>query len=200
MNACEPVIIKPGNVHWPVVFQDVDIDYAYAISSNTTPTAQTAATLSILENSGTKDHSIVETSAVDQAFSDVNTEDYTFTGAFYTQTTEQNDNNGFLKTGDYIIQNNQFIQVDTSAGAYRMKGYRGWFRNNVSSAKALASMSLITVENGETSEILRIEDLDNDSQSSTLSPRPTTLYNLAGQQVNSSYKGIVIKNGKKVLQ
>ena len=27
-----------------------------------------------------------------------------------------------------------------------------------------------------------------------------TIYNLAGQQVDASYKGVVIKNGKKIVQ
>ena len=34
----------------------------------------------------------------------------------------------------------------------------------------------------------------------TLTTEDTPMYNLQGQQVDSSYKGIVIKNGKKYLQ
>jgi hypothetical protein len=28
----------------------------------------------------------------------------------------------------------------------------------------------------------------------------STLYNLSGQQVNETYKGVVVKNGKKMIQ
>ncbi len=38
-----------------------------------------------------------------------------------------------------------------------------------------------------------------DVQSSTLNPQSSITYNLAGQRVDSNYKGVVIKNGKKYM-
>ena len=45
-------------------------------------------------------------------------------------------------------------------------------------------------------EVTEIEDVDKDPLPSTLTP---ILYNLAGQKVSADYRGIAIKNGKKVL-
>jgi hypothetical protein len=53
-------------------------------------------------------------------------------------------------------------------------------------------------------ETINIDDpsaIEEVAQSASATNKPTpNAYNLAGQQVNNSYKGIVILNGKKVVK
>ena len=54
-----------------------------------------------------------------------------------------------------------------------------------------ACITKLTVTRGGTTAISNVE--------ASASAKASTLYNLAGQQVSESYKGIVVKNGKKYL-
>ena len=49
----------------------------------------------------------------------------------------------------------------------------------------------VTISGGTPTGISNVE--------ASASAKSSTLYNLAGQQVSESYKGIVVKNGKKYL-
>ena len=73
-----------------------------------------------------------------------------------------------------------------------MKGFRAYFQLKGEAANA-ASFNL-DFGNGETTGINTLDNLTN-SQVDVNAP----MYNLAGQRVTKSYKGVVIQNGKKMV-
>ena len=89
---------------------------------------------------------------------------------------------GVIDGNVYILDDNNTFRKAAAGAAI------GAFRAYVTSSGALSKMAVVlgetdgirSIENGE----LRIEKYD--------------YFNLAGQKVNGDYKGIVIKNGKKV--
>lgn len=85
-------------------------------------------------------------------------------------------------TYDYLLfSDGKFYQIGSGTVAV---GKAYLHLNAAPSAKALS----IVFNDGETTNISNLNVKDN-----------ATMYNLSGQKVNNSYKGIVIKNGKKYI-
>ena len=94
----------------------------------------------------------------------------------------------FLAAGNKLV--NPSVVNDPEQAASYIKGFRAFFRLKGNAVNA-ASFNLDMGE-GETDGIRSIEN-------SELRSENYDYYNLAGQKVDSSYKGIVIKKGKKIV-
>lgn len=136
--------------------------------------------------------------------------DFYFRG-LYGQKKYTNDTNGDLTTTLIADNGSQKYQyISTSAGNYlkylpngsnlAFNGLRAYFyfpnwnkENNKGGSGNNNSKIRIAVD-GETTAIDRIS-LEEDTDDSA----SDAIYNLNGQKVDSSYKGIVIRNGKKIM-
>ena len=135
--------------------------------------------------------------------------DFYFRG-LYGQKKYTNDTNGDLTTTLIADNGSQKYQyISTSAGNYlkylpsnstlAFNGLRAYFyfpnwnKENNKGGSNNNSKIRIAVD-GETTAIDRIS-LEEDTDGSA----SATIYNLNGQKVDSSYKGIVIRNGKKIM-
>ncbi len=87
---------------------------------------------------------------------------------------------------DYYILNDLF---KSSTGRTKIKGYRAYFF--IPRSSGVKAMGFAPEWDEDATGVLIIEDNDTDDNE--------PLYNLAGQRVNSTYKGIVIKKGEKKL-
>lgn len=99
---------------------------------------------------------------------------------------------GVIGGNVYILDDNNTFRKAAAGAAI------GAFRAYVTSSGALSKMAVVL---GETDGIRSIEnsELRMDKQGSAPTGKANSDYfNLAGQKVNGDYKGIVIKNGKKV--
>ena len=76
----------------------------------------------------------------------------------------------------------EFKAVTLAEGTYNIEGIRGKYNDTDQ-----FWVTSFTVASGIQS--VKMEKDDN-----------ATIYNLAGQKVDNSYKGLIIKNGKKMLQ
>lgn len=125
--------------------------------------------------------------------------DFYFTGTLYEQDTDKNP--AFIALGDYIIQNNTFVKCQADK-KYRLKGFRGYFKqqpSSTSSAKGNIGISLVD-RNGVVSSIHQVDG----ASLTSASVAPVAVYNLSGQQVGNSLstlaKGVYIVNGKKFVK
>ena len=125
--------------------------------------------------------------------------DFYFTGTLYEQDTDKNP--AFIAPGDYIIQNNTFVKCQADK-KYRLKGFRGYFKqqpSSTSSAKGNIGISLVD-RNGVVSSIHQVDG----ASLTSASVAPVAVYNLSGQQVGNSLstlaKGVYIVNGKKFVK
>lgn len=94
-----------------------------------------------------------------------------------------------VSSGNLIIKNNMLYEVGTGVTCGQYKGYITPSTIDVASARGANFMGfedettgIDTIDNGQFT-------IDNDAP----------MYNLAGQKVTKSYKGVVIVNGKKVV-
>jgi hypothetical protein len=94
----------------------------------------------------------------------------------------------FLAADDKLV--NPTVVNDPAQAASYIKGFRAFFRLKGDAVNA-ASFNL-DMGNGETTSINSIDNGELRSEN-------YDYYNLAGQKVDSSYKGIVIKKGKKIV-
>ena len=94
-----------------------------------------------------------------------------------------------VEAGNFIISNNKLYEVGTGVTCGQYKGYITPSTINVASARGANFM-------GFENEATGIDTIDN-GQLTIDNNAP--MYNLAGQRVNKSYKGVVIVNGKKML-
>ena len=135
---------------------------------------------------------------------------YFYFRGLYGQKKYTNDTNGDLTTTLIADNGSQKYQyISTSAGNYlkylpsnstlAFNGLRAYFyfpnwnKDNNKGGSNNNSKIRIAVD-GETTAIDRIS-LEEDTDGSA----SATIYNLNGQKVDSSYKGIVIRNGKKIM-
>ena len=94
-----------------------------------------------------------------------------------------------LAAGNYYFKNNYLWQA---TGTQRVKAFRAYL--HYTSGSSLAPQLSIIIDGDETTSINTL-----DSRLST--PDQTQpMYNLSGQRVSDSYKGIVIVNGKKIIR
>ena len=95
-----------------------------------------------------------------------------------------------VSSGNLIIKNNMLYEVGTGVTCGQYKGYITPSTINVASARGANFMGF----EDETTGIANLNVNDNDNLDTN-----APMYNLAGQRVNKSYKGVVIVNGKKML-
>ncbi len=91
----------------------------------------------------------------------------------------------------FIASDNKYYRF---TGTETLKATRGFFVNTSSSVLAKGLILSIDGFNEETTGISLINNEELESSNSKVA------YNLAGQKVGKNYKGIVIKNGKKVIK
>ena len=93
-----------------------------------------------------------------------------------------------FKTDNFI--NARLVNDDPTAQTYTLKEDAATLQLG-RNGNTGACITKLTVTRGGTTAISNVE--------ASASAKASTLYNLAGQQVSESYKGIVVKNGKKYL-
>ena len=94
--------------------------------------------------------------------------------------------------GSYVISGNKIHKVVDGGSGVNIGQYKGWINMDNVGLTSARSANFISFEDNSTTGItnLNVNDIfDNDAP----------IYNLAGQRVNKSYKGVVIVNGKKML-
>lgn len=91
----------------------------------------------------------------------------------------------------YFISSNTLYQTEESGNHDTMKGTRAYFKVPVTTAARALSFS---VDGGETTSIANLNVNDNANFDYN-----APIFNLAGQRVGKNYKGIVIVNGKKMI-
>lgn len=128
-------------------------------------------------------------------------DDFYFTGTLQPQQGTASEGSAFIAPGDYIIQNNTFVKC-LEGKKYRLKGFRGYFKQQPSStsfAKGNIGISLVD-RNGVVSSIHQVDG----ASLTSASVAPVAVYNLSGQQVGNSLstlaKGVYIVNGKKFVK
>lgn len=89
-----------------------------------------------------------------------------------------------IPAGAYEMYNNNLYKSDGTS-SYFIKGFRAY----IAPAAATSAKPMLTINGVATSIDKVITNIDKDGN----------LYNLAGQRVSKNTKGIVIKNGKKVI-
>lgn len=89
-----------------------------------------------------------------------------------------------LIAGDYMLYNNNWWE-NKADDNYNIKGFRAYLQTKSAGAKPNIFID------GQTTGINEIEGTQKEDN--------TPVYNLAGQKVGKSYKGIIVKNGKKVV-
>lgn len=99
--------------------------------------------------------------------------------------------NKFIQPGDYLVSEDGFSK--TTVGGNRLYAYRAFFHPTETTSAKLN----FTIDGDEVTGIRAIQLEDALRGENTVGNG--RLYNLSGQRVNSSYKGIVVKNGKKML-
>lgn len=138
-------------------------------------------------------------------------DDFYFTGTLYKQTGIATEGSAFIAPGDYIIQNNTFVNC-FSKKTYGLKGFRGYFKQKkkpsgetpggtsggTSGAKGIGIC--LVDRNGVVSSIHQVDGVSL----TPASVAPAAVYNLSGQQVGNSLstlaKGVYIVNGKKFVK
>jgi len=107
---------------------------------------------------------------------------------------EGNYTNTYAQNGtDELIVYNKFrlegFEFPTETGSYKVTGIIVTLKSNGNILKEIAPIKPI-----ETSVVDAIENVVTEGENAN-----APMYNLAGQRVNESYKGIVIQNGKKKI-
>lgn len=110
----------------------------------------------------------------------------TFHGVFWPTALTNNDRSTLF------LRNDTLYYPSTMTGDCMIYGQRGYF--SLTSATAKPETFSINIDNGTSTSIEGIRDHVSSSHSNA----PT--YNITGQRVSNSYKGIVIRNGHKHFQ
>lgn len=128
-------------------------------------------------------------------------DDFYFTGTLYKQQGTASENSTFIAPGDYIIQNNTFVNC-LADKKYGLKGFRGYFKQKPSGRKLSAKgIGICLVDrNGVVSSIHQVDGVSL----TPASVAPAAVYNLSGQKVGNSLstlaKGVYIVKGKKFVK
>lgn len=127
----------------------------------------------------------------------VNTEHtYTFNGVSIVEAAPKADGTNYSFVGSYkpynLVNDDYMLYADkwwkTEAGdTYKIKAFRAYIKANTSAA----AKQLNLVIDGQTTG-LKLNTVNGNIEGET--------YNIAGQRVANSYKGLVIKNGKKIIK
>lgn len=130
-------------------------------------------------------------------FSQCSYGDYYFTGTLCLQQGEAAEGSSFIAPGDYIIQNNTFVECKLDK-MYGMKGFRGYFKQKPSvthAAKAEIGICVVDDLGGTT----KIKALDGEP----VMGNAVHIYNLKGQLIGLDAtllpKGVYVQNGKKFV-
>ena len=181
-------------------FKDVELNYDGDIIKDTYTEYSAAEAIKRMGKRNDKDYfdGNYDHEANDK-FKNCTYKDFYFTGTLYEQDTDKN--TAFIAPGDYIIQNNTFVKCRADK-KYRLKGFRGYFKQQSSSsspAKGNIGISLVD-RNGVVSSIHQVDG----TSLTPASVAPAAVYNLSGQQVGNSLstlaKGVYIVNGKKFVK
>ena len=102
---------------------------------------------------------------------------WNFVGTFNSSTT--------IPANAYMLQNNYLYKSNGTANTYYVNAFRGFFEPKTTAA----AKPILNIDGTTTGIDKVVSDVDNDGN----------VYNLAGQKVGKSYKGVLIKNGKKYM-
>lgn len=121
---------------------------------------------------------------------------YTFNGVSIVEATPKADGTRYSFVGSYkpydLVNDDYMLYADkwwkTGAGdSYKIKAFRAYIKANTPEA----AKQLNLVIDGQTTG-LKLNTVNGNIEGET--------YNIAGQRVANSYKGLVIKNGKKIIK
>ena len=121
---------------------------------------------------------------------------YTFNGVSIVEADPKADGTNYSFVGSYkpydLVNDDYMLYADkwwkTEAGdAYKIKAFRAYIKANTPAA----AKQLNLVIDGQTTG-LKLNTVNGNIEGET--------YNIAGQRVANSYKGLVIKNGKKIIK
>lgn len=127
----------------------------------------------------------------------VNAEDtYTFNGVSIVVADPKADGTNYSFVGSYkpydFVNDNYMLYADKwwkteDADSYKIKAFRAYIKANTPAA----AKQLNLVIDGQTTG-LKLNTVNGNIEGET--------YNIAGQRVANSYKGLIIKNGKKIIK
>ena len=127
----------------------------------------------------------------------VNAEDtYTFNGVSIVVADPKADGTNYSFVGSYkpydLVNDNYMLYADKwwkteAADSYKIKAFRAYIKANTPAA----AKQLNLVIDGQTTG-LKLNTVNGNIEGET--------YNIAGQRVANSYKGLIIKNGKKIIK
>lgn len=121
---------------------------------------------------------------------------YTFNGVSIVEATPKADGTNYSFVGSYksydLVNDDYMLYADkwwkTEAGdTYKIKAFRAYIKANT----LVAAKQLNLVIDGQTTG-LKLNTVNGNIEGET--------YNIAGQRVANSYKGLIIKNGKKIIK
>lgn len=140
------------------------------------------------------DNAVLEATANNSITCSSTTTNYTFTGNYYTK-------NDMATSGAYALTANGFFKA--TSNAQTLSPFRFFLTvqdtdtayDGVSSANAPKHISIMVDGVIDNDDATGIENATEEALGSS----QTSGYNIAGQKVSEGYKGIVIKNGRKML-
>lgn len=140
------------------------------------------------------DNAVLEATANNSITCSSTTTNYTFTGNYYTK-------NDMATSGAYALTANGFFKA--TSNAQTLSPFRFFLTvqdtdtayDGVSSANAPKHISIMVDGVIDNDDATGIENATEE----VLGGSQTSSYNVAGQKVSEGYKGIVIKNGRKML-
>ncbi len=119
-----------------------------------------------------------------------NDEKVEFTGNYSPKTLEAGEGIYYLGSGNKLY---------TPSSERTMNSFRACFYVDLSAAQNIKRITLNFGDDEVVTEILEVENF-NDNAYDNANGEEGIMYNLAGQRVSSDYKGVVIKNGIKVMK
>ena len=201
LDEFEPLLVRMtqkdiDNASGVYTFKDIELNYD-ADKSYTAEEAEKR--MGMKENgenfTGNIDHEL------NDKFKKCSYDDFYFTGTLHLQQDNATEGSAFIAPGDYIIQNNTFVEC-LAGKKYGLKGFRGYFKQLPSSSStAKGNIGICLVDrNGVVSSIHQVDG----ASLTSASVAPVAVYNLSGQQVGNSLstlaKGVYIVKGKKFVK
>lgn len=119
-----------------------------------------------------------------------NDEKVEFTGNYSPKTLEAGEGIYYLGSGNKLY---------TPSSERTMNSFRACFHVDLGAAQNIKRITLNFGDDEVVTEILEVENF-NDNAYDNANGEEGIMYNLAGQRVSSDYKGVVIKNGIKVMK
>ena len=198
LDEFEPILVKmgKGDITGDNKYTFSNVEVNYDADGNTEYTA--AAVKPLIGTLAGKVSGKVDGSYnhdLNAKFKNCTYDKFYFTGTLCKNSVVASATSGFIQTGDYIIQDNNFYQV-AEGGTYGLKGFRGWFKKFPTAGAKSSVISIDVVSGDEPTDIVKIdangEEVNNGK-----------VYNINGQLVGTSLnglsKGLYIVNGKKYV-